>query len=612
MSLTSPDPTTVLHGTVNLQAHVDCPISAAAIQQNIARGDFPKKNIGNITFFLDGKVISCGWGTNNPTLSLNTTTLNDGVHQLRIATTSFPGAEQPIGEIDAMLTVSNGHVAREIRPMWGSMHLAPREQKGLVPQQIYTDSDSESVTAGSVAITYSSSNPAVAEVDSDGNVTALTPGFAMITLTALGKSTHCQVWVDDPSRGFPHFGKDGSILTKYDPTKSIFVRSVIQNSIDFLSNSTNIARAKAAALNVVEGHFYYNPADMPSGMTLAAWKQSVGGQWDNRIAAANANGLSLLPTGDDLCRTFGEASNTASNPWASDAIRFVAQKAAASNKCVGVLMEDEIDSTWGPTPRPATKWPYAGQSVFPLTLWTNLVGTIHSISGHPNLAFPNIGLGPPASVHAWQGDPTFADFGNLYWTYLDGYPATYQRDSLSQGMHNIDARTQTCLPVMQRNKPVLLLTQMGPFPLNIFQPGEGPNQAAGQIMLAAIRGYAGTRAYVYNFQTQPPEDWAAMSAAYQLIADIEPRLLQQEVNAIHMGDDIATGARSGPQGNLLMAMNSLDVPQTVKVDLSSYTGGGSQIKRYRLIGNQLTVTTVPNVTADTITFAGNEIIVWAF
>jgi hypothetical protein len=166
----------------------------------------------------------------------------------------------------------------------------------------------------------------------------------------------------------------------------------------------------------------------------------------------------------------------------------------------------------------------------------------------------------------------------------------------------------------------------------LLQPGMMPESVAAQIMYAAAKGFAGVRAYGFDSSstkyarennpagsdeqtmTDPstvgPARWKAMSGAFNLIQTLQPYLLQPQANAPDLGNTIYTGAKDGPNGHLVMAINSLDMPQPIFIDLSPYLyAGTSSIQRYRLQG--ASPTTIPtSQTTDSLTIGPGEGVAW--
>ena len=152
-------------------------------------------------------------------------------------------------------------------------------------------------------------------------------------------------------------------------------------------------------------------------------------------------------------------------------------------------------------------------------------------------------------------------------------------------------------------------------------------------MFAVAKGFAGVRAYGYDStwakasrqndpigsQEQTFSDpfqvgvarWQAMSAAFNLIQNLLPYVLQPQTHAIDLGRSVFTGAKDGPNGRLVIAINSLEVNQTIRADLKPYVyPNGFWLKRFQLVGATLVAESLPDQTNDTLILAPGEVVVW--
>src|SRR5262249_11248188 len=68
--------------------------------------------------------------------------------------------------------------------------------------------------------------------------------------------------------------------------------------------------------------------------------------------------------------------------------------------------------------------------------------------------------------------------------------------------------------------------------------------------------------------------WAALSAAYNLIGQLEPDLLQPMASAVDAGPGFLTGARAGTESRTLIVVRDSDVAGTANIDLTPYESGG--------------------------------------
>jgi hypothetical protein len=206
------------------------------------------------------------------------------------------------------------------------------------------------------------------------------------------------------------------------------------------------------------------------------------------------------------------------------------------------------------------------------------------------------------------------------------------------------------LSVIQRHKPQMALVgTTGPFYQKLgegdhfivgqdrLHDGEGgnrPKAVQSEIMFAAVAGMCGVRGYSYDWQvwkderangaigrtdlqtgadpfTIGTERWDAMSTAFNFIAEIEPYLLQPKISAVDLGEFIATGARAGNNGKVLMALNLSEAPQRIKANLQPYSAT-SVITRYRLTLNGWIKELLAPRTSDDLVIESGETVVWIF
>src|SRR5579872_2974304 len=91
--------------------------------------------------------------------------------------------------------------------------------------------------------------------------------------------------------------------------------------------------------------------------------------------------------------------------------------------------------------------------------------------------------------------------------------------------------------------------------------------------------------------------WQAVSNAFNLVQNLEPYFLSPSINAPDLGSGVVTGARQGPNGRLLMAINMLDNINTIHVDLKPYRySSAAKMARYHVAGLLSTSETVVNKT----------------
>jgi hypothetical protein len=165
----------------------------------------------------------------------------------------------------------------------------------------------------------------------------------------------------------------------------------------------------------------------------------------------------------------------------------------------------------------------------------------------------------------------------------------------------------------------------------LLHPAWTPTQVSDQIFLDIAKGAAGVRLYQYEHNCGAPTvipagtifaqvgtsprtgvpRWAAMSAAFNLVKSLEPYVLSPMTNAIDLGPYVETGAHSGAAGNMLIAINTLDIPQTIAADLTPYITGFA-VTRYRLVASSVSSQNLGSVTSDQVTLNPGEVAVYVF
>jgi hypothetical protein len=284
----------------------------------------------------------------------------------------------------------------------------------------------------------------------------------------------------------------------------------------------------------------------------------------------------------------------------------------------------------------------------PDSAFTTVMTIVNSVPNRVPITWPVIGWTGAGPAHNWMGDPTMADFASHYWTYLDWHEPYPTGSSVSETWNAIQTAVRSRLAVTQMQTPQMQQVSLtGPFytkrttgsqyapGVDLLQAGSiSPESIAFSILYAAAAGMAGVRGYAYDFahwkdqRANSPvgsgniqtgadpfavgvERWQAMSAAFNLIKTIEPYLLQPMMNAEDLGPTIVTGVRSGTNSRLFMALNSLDISQTVAVDLTPYKQGAT-LDRYRVVGGQSSHVSMSVANSDSVTLAPGETVVWVF
>ena len=606
-----------------------------------------KSGIQAYTFLLDGAPFNALFDSaHQQTVSLDTTTLLNGPHELFTGIYSQVNENAGVAMAQNTINVHNNRAIAQLRPRWTTMFMRPGATDNVSLSAITTDG----VLVAAPPSVYNSSDPTVVTVNGSGQLTAVRAGSATVTVQSGNLTANTTVIVNS-SPGLPHFGRDGSLLTDYDPTRSLFVRTLFQLNFDEINANPLLGpKLAASGINTITTGLYDNPADSGSP-DYATWVNGWSGYWNSIEASAQRLGVSLLLTGDDMAREPYQLINSISNPWSADAIRASLGWARDSKRVIGIEMVDEVNAMWGDTPKPTDgRWQSLG---VPDSAFTSLMSIINSVPGRPLITWPVISGSDGSTVANWMGDPAYADYTSDYWALMD-WPAYPTGASLNGFRNSMDPAVFGRLPYVQQNRPTLLLgTMCGPFYTkhvsgSQYQPGRDIPQmppvpataVAAQIMYAAEVGAAGIRMYMFDSQdakhqrssapigtidlqtgadpfTVGTDRWAAMSAAFNLISQLEPYLLRTPANGLNLGPQFVTAARKGPTATLFMATNFSEAPATLTADVSPYfTQPMKSVHLYRLLGQNSTNTDITS-TAGTlnqtrVTFQPGETLVWVF
>ena len=596
-------------------------------------------------FYVDGTLVSQQWGDfGTRTVSLNTANLSNGFHELfAVLYSKLPG-NPPLGMFREKFNVYNKGTNR-LAAEWRDVYLLRGESVTLHPVYLSPDLVETPVTGA----LYTSANPGIATVDSAGVVQAVSPGTTSVTIASGGYTGQVKVLVK-LANTFPHFGNDGSLLTSYDPAKSIFLRTMFFLNADAMRSSASLAaRIRTSDINALTTGFYTNPVDNHAP-NLASWKAGYDSWWGGIVGEAASNGMSLLVTGDDIARTPAEMGNSVLSSWGPAAVQYAFTKARDSRRVVSVEMVDEASFVWGDTPKPAdNRWMRLTPSI-PNNGFSSLMSNINTVAGRPLVSWP-IGGSSNATIAAnWLGDSSMSDYSSYFWTYMDWRRAYPDGASLPQARWAMERVVTDRIPMLQQNVPQLILTAAtGPFYTKkgpgtrytpgqdlLQEPGELPRVVGAQIMYAAVNGLAGVRTYGFDFDqwkreraTSPvgmgdlqtgadpstvgTDRWVAMSGAFNLVHQLEPYLLQPAMHALDLGPDIITGARQGPDSRLLMAVNFSDTEQlaNIRVNLYQYANA-AYFLRYRLTANTLRVEQIAAKAIDRVTLLPGETVAYLF
>ena len=290
-------------------------------------------------------------------IPIDTTKWFNGSHYLYLVDTG-PGG---LGDLNRhtmwaqQVTFNNGASGNvEIRSNASFLPLTPANTFQLTCTLYKTDQSA--ATCSSPA--WASSNPSAATVSAGGLVTATAPGDATITMTS-GQLT-ATTWVSvNATINFPQFSKDGSLLTAYDPNRSIFPRSwwnfaTVSNLTSYPGAVTDYLNGGA---NAFEDHPYLPPA-LSSSQSQEQWQALADGAINKITSFMDANpGLYLLARGDELGLGSGPPDGvytTARPPWNGWNVngfgppaQYTTQRLVNHGRFLGWIGGDEVDNVVG-------------------------------------------------------------------------------------------------------------------------------------------------------------------------------------------------------------------------------------------------------------------------
>ncbi|MBA3707549.1 MAG: Ig-like domain-containing protein [Planctomycetes bacterium] len=632
--LTAPDLSTPLSGTVTFTAQV-----------TLAPGRVFERAI----IVIDGRQppvatsFSLGFSA-----SFDTTVLADGTHEVVVEAFDALG-QSWVGLVQRPFTVANGHVLRELRCTYRTLYFIPGESATIAARAVFADGLEEAIASGA---TFSSSDASIAAVDAAGVVTAVAVGDATVSVAARGRTRQVTVHVDQAHR-FAHLSKGGGPLTVYDPQKSLFMRSVFFLGEPAMSAEPRLAAAmQAAAVNTMEDTIYYNPIGLTTP-DYESWRTAVDVEFTKKVAAAKANGFGLFFAGDEIDRTAPALHHSIdSTSYGPRAVRHAFDFFIASGVQVGIDMVDEVNFMWGDTPTPNDGRWLSRSPPIPDDAFTALMSTIALADPQPralSLGWP-VSLGSAQAAANWMLNRTISDHVTAYWDYILENRYVYPwRVSLAEGASNMDLFIDT--RYRDRGMPLLALGKLTGFGYakglpadtsefvpgkdSIERPGGVPLTITADIMYQIVKGAAGVREYAYDTPSWRAERansgylgglqqgadpfgigtdrWAAMAAAFQVIAALEADLLQPMANAPDLGNDLAVCVKRGQRGALVIAVNMSEAAQRTRLELASLRAGANgAASRYRLIGSRWRSATIGMDASADVVIAPGETVIWRF
>ena len=597
------DLTQPLTGVVKLNIHAERVMTDANREENKAVGESPDKSIEAILVFVDGVQQALNFGSADIEVEIDTARFPNGPHELFIWAVAYKKGNPPCAMLRRTITTENKTPEVVHQPRFSRVFLAPGESIDLTPVVRTT------VKAFSAVVNLGApADPAVAvEVkDKPFHIKAVAPGITTVRL--IGKQTDgtgertITIIVDKP-HGFPHFGRDGSLLSEYDPKKSLWVRTMFGLSGAELDRVPGLpAAVRHAGFNVLSEGFYYNPADGDS-KDFDHWHQGWLNRWNANMAWSEKYDMPLLLHGDDIARTANELNGSLNHPWGPKALRTAFEAATESKRVVAIEMIDEVSFLWGNTPTPTDGRWQKQTPPLPDDAFIKLMAIIDSVKNRPAITWPIGGISGPDCAATWMGDPRFSNYATLYWDVLAWRRAYNDGASHPQELDALRRCVDDRLPVLQRDKPMLLLVSgCGPFyekrgdEGTQFIPGRDvthgfPGQPATPsnstlLMYAPAAGMAGVRIYHFDHEhwkyqrahaktgdgglqtgAEPFEvgtdRWLSIAAALRLIENLEPYMLLPQTHAPYLGEGIFTGARKGKDGEMVIAINFTNSVRTI-------------------------------------------------
>ncbi|MCL2700235.1 MAG: hypothetical protein FWE88_00920 [Phycisphaerae bacterium] len=590
-----------LTGVVKLKLHAERTMTDADREANQAAGQHPDKAIESIMVFIDGVQHTHKFGAAEIEVELDTARLPNGPHELFVQVAAFKKDVPTCAMLRRMFVTENEPPLPYLEPRFNRVYLAPGESINLNPVAVFNDKGGNVMSScGPIADT------AVATIDDKRDVTAVAPGVTTLTITGpfLDGSTEKKITIIvDKPHGFAHFGRDGSILTEYDPKKSLWVRTMFTLEPHEIDRTPGLPEAvRAAGLNVLSGGLYNNPAD-GGAKSFDEWFPGWKSRWDAQLALSEKLDMPMLLHGDDVARTRNEMNGSINLEWGPKAVQAAFQAAADSKRVVGIEMIDEVSFLWGDTPVPTDgRWD-RGEFPFKDDAFLRLMKTINGVKGRPGITWPIGGISSHQASSAWMGDPRFSDYATLFWDILAWRRAYNTGGSHPQELDALRRCVDDRLYGLQRDKPMLLLASgCGPF---YKKRGEGSQYVPGQdlslcppgqpatptnstiLMYAPAAGMAGVRVYSFDYQgwrderrmNKPGSEaelqtgahpfeagtdrWLSMAAAFRLIENLEPYMLLPQTHAPYLGEGIFTGARKGKDGEMVIAINMTNGVRTI-------------------------------------------------
>ena len=282
--------------------------------------------------------------------SLDTTKYLNGSHQLYIAATNTLGGPD-FGDYGPItFTIQNASVPYEMRAGYNELWLTPGQTATLSPEFVNTDN---SITPFAATLaTFSSAAPAIASASANGVVTAGSLGDTTITMSYPGLASSTIYVHVNAQNVTPHFGKGGVFLSAYNPTSSLFERSMFFLGPDQLTPGVGgydpqySSALKAAQVNSLETGFYLSPANYTSA---AQWQSDFNNLASTISSVANSQNFNIMFTGDTIARGDAAVYTSSRGPsasWSPNPITYAFTWLKNMGRALGVEMVDEVSTSY--------------------------------------------------------------------------------------------------------------------------------------------------------------------------------------------------------------------------------------------------------------------------
>lgn len=354
--LLSPPIGGIVEGVVEISANISRPMKSAQVNEGIMPYSRIYLNIDGadveyhdstsstlpsacypIPFASSEKDVMCYFV---PSFQLDTRKLQNGYHGVAIRITP-----KNTGMAYLPIFVENEETIVDVRPIWFELYLSPGENQTLGMKEVNNiHNDAELLYTGPVNYTLSTwpvNDSTIVSVDESGVVTALKAGVVDV-VTEVGEFVHRVRVVVREWKGFPHFGKNGSLLLEHKPGESLFVRSMFGLRDEVLVTTDGLEeQLQDASINAIESGLHKTVID---AKTLLHFQSDLEGRWLARNRFIRDYDIGVHMFGDDTARYAFLLHATLTIPLAQKFIPYALEKAAESRRVIGIDMVDEVST----------------------------------------------------------------------------------------------------------------------------------------------------------------------------------------------------------------------------------------------------------------------------